>query len=47
MTGRRQTLRISHVSEIWAAPEFKIASKDFEDKMRFYYVNVYAGSGSY
>ena len=46
MTGRWQTLRISRVSEIWAAPKFKIASKDFEDKMRFYYVNVYAGSGS-
>ena len=42
MTGRWQTLRISRVSEIWAAPKFKIASKDFEDKMRFYYVNVYA-----
>lgn len=47
MIGRWQTLRISHVSEIWAAQEFKTASKGFEDKMRFYYVNVYAGSGSY
>lgn len=47
MIGRWQTLRISRISEIWAAPEFKIASKDFEDKMRFYYVNLYAGSGSY